>query len=74
MDGSTTTTDPPLLDLERDLPTTAEDVVSLRRVRRIPTRGPVRNERLLPPFVTPDAVRSRPAFSGAETPFELPTD
>ena len=60
------------IDLERDVPTTAEDVEALRRVRR-----ETPSWLLLPPDVVESllpagALDRRPTTSANATPFELP--
>ena len=60
-----------LLDLERDIPTTAEDIAALARLR--PPAEPdllVHIERLQPPPWLPPARNSRRTSAGWE-PFEL---
>jgi hypothetical protein len=61
-----------LLDLERDLPTTAEDVAVLRRLseRHEPGLGRHLNRVSPPAWLVGDALRRRPTFAGCE-PFEL---
>lgn len=60
-----------MLDLERDLPTTADDSSVLRRLRMARVgNGLVEPDRLVAPGWTPDAAAARPTFEGCE-PFEL---
>ncbi len=59
---------PGLLDLEAELPTTADDVAALRRARE---QQVVDLDRLaLPAWLVGDALRRRPTFAGC-APFEL---
>ncbi len=64
---------PAELDLERDLPTTAEDVAVLRALheRHEPDLSRHLNRLALPAWLVGDALRRRPTFAGCE-PFELP--
>ena len=61
-----------LLDLERDVPTTAEDVAALRRLRRdVPawfSLTPAEFEALVPP----GALDRRPVTRSDARPFTLP--
>jgi hypothetical protein len=53
-------------ELEQDLPTSAEDVAVLRRLRRARVRGALRNPNLLnPPQFVPEPP-PRHTFEGAE--------
>ena len=66
-----TTTDARLFDLERDLPTTAEDVEVMRALRIRPVEGALTDlRRLLAPGWTLEAAAARPTFEGCP-PFEL---
>lgn len=68
--NDSTNLDPPMLDLERDLPTTSEDCSMLHRLRM--TRvddGLVKADRLVAPGWALQAT-ARPTFEGVE-PFEL---
>jgi hypothetical protein len=61
-----------MLDLERDLPTTAEDVETLWRLGRRPVvTNPVDANRLRDPFWTLDKALAAPFFSSSDEPFEL---
>lgn len=61
-----------LLDLERDLPTTAEDVEVLWKLSRQPVvTDPADANRLLDPFWTLEKALSAPFFSDSDEPFEL---
>ena len=65
-------TDSPTLDLERDLPTTAEDIRVLRELRAAPLDDAlVHASRLLTPGWSLEAAAARPSFAGFH-PFELP--
>ena len=66
-----TTTDRELLDLERDLPTTAKDIRVLRELRGVHAENPlVHVNRLLAPGWTLEAAAASPTFEGCP-PFEL---
>ncbi|HET7291006.1 MAG TPA: hypothetical protein VFM88_01150 [Vicinamibacteria bacterium] len=60
------------LDLDRDLPTTAEDVEALHRLRRLPPMTADEYLRFLASFAPPsaEALRARPGPRGE--PFTLP--
>lgn len=61
-----------LLDFERDLPTTEEDVAALRRVRRITGgREPWRLMQELHDALPPAARKPRTRTSAGYEPFEL---
>ena len=65
------TTDEELLDLERDLPTSAEDVAVLRALRNRHVEDALTDlGRLLAPGWTLEAAAARPTFEGWP-PFEL---
>ena len=60
-----------LLDLERDLPATEQDILVLRQLRATATELPlVHVNRLVAPMWTREAAAARPTFEGCE-PFEL---
>ncbi|MCU0233382.1 MAG: hypothetical protein MUE90_05045 [Thermoanaerobaculales bacterium] len=60
-----------MLDLERDLPTTEEDVSVLRRLRMTRVgNGLAEPRRLVAPGWTLEAAAARPTFAGFEA-FEL---
>jgi hypothetical protein len=64
-------TEPRELDLERDVPTTAEDILVLRKLRKSKTEDAlVRVRRLLAPGWTLAAAAARPFFKDCP-PFEL---
>ena len=64
-------TEPRVLDLERDVPKTPEDILVLRELRRSKTEDAlVHVRRLLAPGWTLAAVAARPSFKGCK-PFEL---
>lgn len=66
-----TKTDPQMLDLERDAPTTPEDVLVLRELRRSKTEDAlVHVRRLLAPGWTLAAAAARPLFRDCK-PFEF---
>lgn len=61
-----------MLDLERDLPTTAEDVAALRRVRMLPPLDLDSYLRFLAQLPPPAVVERRPERRRKEMPpFEL---
>ncbi len=64
--------EPRPLELEADLPTSAEDVAVLRALRQARGHGLTRRLRLLrvPTWLAGDCLRRRRTFSGCE-PFEL---
>ncbi len=63
--------EPDDLNLERDLPTTAEDVRILRELRRTRVEDPlIHANRLVAPNWILAAAAARPTFEGME-PFEL---
>lgn len=68
-------TDSRMLDLERDLPTTAEDVRVLRELKAAHLKDAlVHARRLLAPGWSLEAAATRPSFAGFQ-PFELhPTE
>lgn len=61
------------MDLERDLPTTAEDVAALRRARAAARGEPIDYLEFLRTFgdASPEELRARPG-PRANRPFELP--
>jgi hypothetical protein len=64
-------TEPALLDLERDIPTTAEDNRVLRELRKTRIEDAlVHAQRLLAPGWCLSAAAARPTFEGFR-PFEL---
>ena len=64
-------TEPRVLDLERDIPTTPRDILVLRDLRKSKTKDAlVHVRRLLAPGWTLAAVAARPTFNGCK-PFEL---
>ena len=66
-----TTTDSTELDLERDLPTTGDDIRVLRELRMAQTEDVlVQVQRLLAPGWNLAAAAARPTFEGCQ-PFEL---
>jgi hypothetical protein len=66
-----TKTEPRILDLERDVPTTAEDVRVLQGLRKSPDKDAlVHVRRLLAPGWTFASAAARPTF-GDWPPFEL---
>lgn len=63
--------EPSMLDLERDVPTTDEDVRVLRALRGSPSRDVlIRVRQLVAPVWTPAAAAARPTFKDCP-PFEL---
>jgi hypothetical protein len=72
LSNSTSEHEVDLLDLEHDLPTTAEDVAVLRRLaeRREPGLARELDRMSLPTWLVGDALQRRPTFAGCE-PFEL---
>jgi hypothetical protein len=63
--------EPQMLDLERDVPTTAEDIRILRELRSSRMEDAlVHVRRLLSPGWTLEAAAARPTFKGCK-PFEL---
>jgi hypothetical protein len=61
-----------LLDLERDIPTTAEDVEALWRLAHRPVvTDPARANDLRDPFWTLERALAAPFFSDADESFEL---
>lgn len=66
-----TSTDSPTLDLERDVPTTPEDIRVLRELREsLDKDALVHVRRLLAPGWTLAAAAARPSFQDCQ-PFEL---
>jgi len=64
-------TEPQVLDLERDVPTTSGDILVLRELRRSKTEDAlVHVQRLLAPGWTLAAAAARPFFRDCQ-PFEL---
>lgn len=64
-------TEPRVLDLERDVPTTAGDILVLRELRRSKSEDAlVHIQRLLAPGWTLAAAAARPSFTDCK-PFEL---
>ena len=69
--SDSTTSDRRVLDLERDLPTTAEDVRVLRELRAARTVDALEHaNRLVTPGWALTAAAARPTFEGCR-PFEL---
>lgn len=63
---------PVMLDLERDLPTTAEDVEALRRLaRRLVVTEPADANRLRDPFWSLEKALAARFFRDTDEPFEL---
>lgn len=60
-----------LLDLDRDLPTTAEDNEVLWALANSGQRRPVNMDRLLDPFWTLEKAAAKPLFCDDYEPFEL---
>lgn len=62
---------PPLDDLERDIPTTPEDVAALRRARAIPSLDPFAAVQRLEESLPPEARRQSRKTSAGWPDFEL---
>ena len=60
------------LNLERDVPTTREDVEALRRLRQETPSWLLLPPEALDAILPADALDRRPATSRGATPFELP--
>jgi hypothetical protein len=71
LSSSKTSADRALLDLERDLPTTAADVRALRELHQVLHENLLVDvNRLVAPTWSRQIVANRPTFEGSE-PFEL---